>query len=186
MSDKYKYINYKEICKFYWSIYFTIFESVTNVVYNDIKDKSMEEVHAMIKHEEGLIYGWLDKATWRLGDVEKVLEYSNEDNFFYYAMENFQNVRSRFESFLNESNWNYPELVYNYTKYDDLIEYYDKVKEEDNQLRHEYWIHYHKLNHRKTYFDLIKHFNKNLYSNMDWLIGFVDNSLQNIKYDYPL
>lgn len=186
MSKDYIIIDYKEICKFYWSIYFSIVESVDNVKYGDIKDKTQKEIMEAINNEEGLIYGYLEKLSWRLGDVEELLEYSNEDEFFYYAMENFKEVSGRFESFLNETKWKYPQEVYDYNKYDDLIEYYNNVKIKDGTLRHTFWDYYNRLLHRKHYYVRVKKYEENITKDIDWLMTFINKSLQNKSYDYGI
>ena len=185
--SEYVDINYGEICKFYWNIYFLIFHSVDEQCSKDLEiDKKVSDI---VRLEENNIYAWLDGATNSLGDLENILEFSNEENFFYFAMSNLNDARKRFEYFLNESKWSYPEEVYNYTKYDDLVvDYYDKFAgcEDVITIKNKYYFHYYRLSHRKNYYKYIKKYNLKFYENLEWFNKFVDECCENNNYDYPL
>lgn len=97
-------VDYKEVCKFYWSIIVKIYD------YCRDEGKYLDA------------YGYLQKAEWRLDEVEDMWKYYDEPNFKYFALDNFCNVRNRIESYIGSVEDTLPEEVYEFKKYDYIYE----------------------------------------------------------------
>ena len=136
-------IDYKEIATFYSGIISTIF-STCEKVNPSYWDKNNE---CMKYGDEYLdAYSYLQKAEWRLSNVYTLKDYYTNTDFKYYGLEQLQEVRHRIEHYFNDPDFDlpdYPESVYEYKKYDHIIDYYNRIRGDESAR--ENWNHYDKL-----------------------------------------
>lgn len=191
----FKEINYKEICNFYWNIYHKINKIVSDTRWGeDVTHPIPDEVIDKYEKETLNIDGWLERGAWRLGDLEDLLEYSDDKYFFYYAMNNLSNMRHRLEKYFEDTSWEYPtSLLEEYKKYDDIVmDYYQPIRlnqGEYHKLREEqsYWLdYYHNLLYRKSGYKWIKHDLSVLYRETGWLRQFVYGADKDRDYTYSV
>ena len=155
-------INYKELCDFYQDIIWKIF----NCLNKDSPAVYDKENHNLKYSEEYLhAYGYLQRAEWRLSDTEEMKKYWNEDDFVHFGLENLSNVRSRIEHYLKDTSFKFPECVYEYDKYDDIVKkYYSPLRYDDyHDERFTYYmnLHYHEGQIKHINF-LIKTFERDI------------------------
>lgn len=196
MSYEYIEINYMEIVNFYEGIYHKICETVSTDTYGEhyeLYDTVSSEEKKEHENEHMRIRGYLERGVWRLGYVEDMLNYSDKNEFFYYAMECLSSMRHRLQHYLENTHWKFPEEVYNYTKYDDLIiDYYQPIRLGEGKFhklqgeRDYWWEYYHDLHHRKViYYSMID----DIELVRESLIGleeFIRESIQNNDYKYNI
>ena len=195
---EYREIDYEEICKHYWSIYFLISKTVSNIRWNDDlimgKSEVSDEILDKYNKESMRMRGWLERGTWRLGDLEGMLEYKDEYYFFYFAMNALSSMRHRFEEYLEDTDLEFPDDVYTYTKYDDIVmDYYQPIRlgrgKKYHKLREEqdkYWHYYYELMHRKSNYEWVKNDIFDAYRELAWLKEFTFKGIDNKDYDYNL
>ena len=83
----------------------------------------------VVKYSEEYLkaYSYLQRADWRLDEVENMKQYYNEEDFKYFGLENLYNVRNRIEHYLKSTKIKFSDSIYEYNKYDEV--YVDFKKE---------------------------------------------------------
>lgn len=117
-------IDYKKICEYYRNIIIDIFNQLSfyNLTGEDKSNTETEYLNA---------YGYLQRASWRLDELDTMLCFSNEVSFFWFAMENLSSARHRIEHYLENTEWEFTE-PFNYKEYDDLVlDYYQPFRTDD-------------------------------------------------------
>ena len=112
-------VNYKELCVFYTGIYNTIFTEIDVLCPN-----SYEGLIVTYSDEYLKAYSYLQRAGWRLEEVENMERYYDNDDFRYFGLENLYDVRNRIEHYLNNTKVEFSDNVYEYNKYDEIFNVY--------------------------------------------------------------
>lgn len=196
-NNEYKEIDYEEISNFYSEIYHLMSKTVSDIKYSDealTQYPLSKEICDLYEKESLKQHGWLERGVWRLGDLDDMLDYSDEYYFFYYAMENLHNIRHRFEMYLNDTDLQFPSEVYDYTKYDDLVmDYYGSIRTVKGKQyqglreeRNKYWNHYYSLLHRKSSYGWVRNDVYDVYEDLSWLSKFVYKSSELKDFDFNL
>ena len=115
-------IDYNELCNFYTSIYNMIFTEI-DTFYPNTYDGMV------VKYSEEYLkaYSYLQRAGWRLNEVENMKQYYDEEDFKYFGLENLYDVRNRIEHYLKSTKVKFSDSIYEYNKYDEV--YVDFKKE---------------------------------------------------------
>lgn len=115
-------IDYNKLCDFYTSIYNMIFTEIYTFYPNTYDGM-------VVKYSEEYLkaYSYLQRADWRLNEVENMKQYYNEEDFKYFGLENLYNVRNRIEHYLKSTKIKFSDSIYEYNKYDEV--YVDFKKE---------------------------------------------------------
>lgn len=137
-------IDYNEICTVYGNIIRNIFRCL-NEDTPPIYDK---ENHNFKYSDEYLnAYGYLQKAEWRLADTEEMKNHWVEEDFVHYGLENLLNVRNRISHYLHDTDFKFPDCVYDYKKYDDVLKIFcsELRNTKGNEEKFTYYmnLHYH-------------------------------------------
>lgn len=128
----FKTIDYKRISDYYKSIILYILNNLSYacaVEYNNDSEYIRTDYSKEEYEEEYLnAYSCLERATWRLSELDEMTDFYNEENFFYFGMNNLSSARHRIEHYLENTSWN----IFNdldYHKYDDLvIDFYQPIR----------------------------------------------------------
>ena len=150
-----KDIDYKKITDYYYDIILYI---LNNLSYSRIKYDYTGEDFTPTNHTEDEYeaeylnaYGYLQRAEWRLSEVDMMSDFYDETDFFYFGLENLSSARHRIQHYLENTEWDiFNDL--NYKQYDDLVmDYYQPIRlgksgwEEYYEVSHDKWKYYWKL-----------------------------------------
>ena len=183
MTTEYREIDYEEICKHYWNIYHRINEEIDNKYPYGSEDYKKGE------DEQLNVYGFLERGTWRLGELEDMYEFSDEPDFFYYAMEHLSNMRHRIQHYFEDSSFEFSQELYrDYKKYDSLvIDYYGPIRTSGwSSEKHDCFDYYYKLMYRKHHYTFTQHEIENLRKDFDKLEEYIEESIKNKTYPISL
>lgn len=145
-------IDYKEISKYYRGIILYILNNLSyaHFKYNsdDIPTEHTEEEY---NAEYLNAYGYLQRAEWRLSEVDVMGDFYDEPDFFYFGMNNLSSARHRIQHYLEDTAWDIFDDL-DYKKYDDLVmTYYQPIRlgkdgfEEYYMVSHDKWDYYWEL-----------------------------------------
>lgn len=154
MTDK---IPYTDIAIYY--------NDILRAIYKEIKEETPIEYGdeaCSIKYPDEYMeaYGYLQKADWRLGEVNEMKKYYTCEGFEHYGLENLHDVKSRIKHYLEDTDFQYSQKVTEYHKYDRIVD--QRMQLINEPVHHDYWEYYHKLQH-------IESDKKNLTYNIKWL-----------------
>lgn len=112
-------------------------------------DSITNEIKEKAKKDSSCSYASFDRAKDRVLDVKRMIEFKDDDDFKYYAINNLVNAHSRIEHFLESALLEYPKEAYNIDKYNDIL-YDDENRKDDNNA---FWKYYYIL-YRRTMINL--------------------------------
>ena len=138
MTDK--KIPYKDIVVYY--------NDILRAIYKEIQEDTPIEYgdglcNAKYPDEYMNAYGWLQKADWRLGDVEEMENYYECEGFEHFGLENLHDVKTRIQHYLEDTEFQFTEKVTEYHKYDHIVD--QRMQLINEPLHHDYWDYYKKL-----------------------------------------
>lgn len=138
-------VNYYEMVNFYTGIYNTIFSEITTQYPNNYEGLVVKYSDEYLK-----AYSYLQRAGQRLEEVKDMEKYYSEDDFKYFGLEHLYNVRNRISNYVNNTYFEFSEIVYQYDKFDEI---YKDFKTERLKLEaSEKYIYYeHKLLEQTEY-----------------------------------
>lgn len=138
-------VNYYEMVNFYTGIYNTIFNEITTQYPNNYEGLVVKYSDEYLK-----AYSYLQRAGQRLEEVKDMEKYYSEDDFKYFGLEHLYNVRNRISNYVNNTYFEFSEIVYQYDKFDEI---YKDFKTERLKLEaSEKYIYYeHKLLEQTEY-----------------------------------
>ena len=164
-------VNYYEMVNFYTGIYNTIFNEITTQYPNNYEGLVVKYSDEYLK-----AYSYLQRAGQRLEEVKDMEKYYSEDDFKYFGLENLYNVRNRISNYVNNTYFEFSEIVYQYDKFDEI---YKDFKTERLKLEaSEKYIYYeHKLLEQTEYDFII-----NSLTLLSDDIKHLKNDIKEIKY----
>lgn len=122
-------INYSDMVNYYKDIINDIHNvqsKISNWKWRDEPEPSKELLESADKDYIDC-YASFDRAYYRLIDVIELIEFENESDFKYYALNNIRDAKYRIKHFLEDAQLKYPK--YNLDKYDNILEeYYNKLE----------------------------------------------------------
>lgn len=133
-------IDYREIHDYYVDVINRIYNELSS--YTDTGEK--KENAETIREEYMNAYGYLQRAGWRLDELDTMMEFKDEENFFWFAMNNLSSARHRIEHYLNNTNWVF-KGDFDYKKYDNIVmDYYQPFRTGDafSYDNSRWWEHY--------------------------------------------
>lgn len=134
-------IDYKNISNFYSTIILKIFHELSKT-YSVGDDGEFDD-------EFLNAYGYLQKATWRLNDIDEMTDFFNDEGFFYFAMNNLSSARHRIGSYLKDTEWKFEDkIIYDYQKFDDIVmDYFQTIRLNHNLYNenHKWYVYYNDL-----------------------------------------
>ena len=144
-------INYKKICEYYRNIIINIFNQLSfyNLTGGDKINTETEYLNA---------HSYLQKASWRLDELDTMLGFSDRVSFFWFAMENLSSARHRIEHYFENTEWEFNE-PFNYKEYDDLVlDYYQPFRTDTTHFdeRYKWWQYYWDLESKVQLVNYIK------------------------------
>lgn len=153
--DRLNNIDYNEIADFYWNIISTIYKEINKGTHEPYWNK---ESKSMIYSDEYLnAYGYLQRAEWRYDDIKEMKDYYNEDYFYFFGLENLSSIRHRIEHYLEDTTFQFPQEVYDYKKYDELIiDLYGPIRLNINNINSKHYNYYYNILHKQVMADTIK------------------------------
>ena len=122
-------IDYQGISKYYRGIISYI---LNNLSYAGLKynDDVIRTNHTREEYEAEYLnaYGYLQRAEWRLSELDLMTDFYNEPDFFYFGLNNLSSARHRIQHYLEDTEWGiFDDLDYN--RYDDLVmDYYQPIR----------------------------------------------------------
>lgn len=177
----YKEIDYGEISKYYTRIISYILNnlSYSTLKYHSdyIKTNYTEEEY---EDEYLLAYGYLQRAGWRLSEVDEMIDFYSEPDFFYFGMNNLSSARHRIQHYLEATTWTiFKDLDYH--KYDELVmDYYQPIRlgedgfEEYYEISHEKWEYYWRLHSTAQMKHYVKQDCTEIRDKLDKFINYLD------------
>ena len=121
-------INYSDMVDYYKYIINNIHRvqgKILNYKWND-EPEPAEELYENADKDYMDCYASFDRAYYRLSDVENLIEFENESDFKYYALNNIRDAKYRIKHFLEDTRLEYPK--YDLNKYDTILEdYYNNL-----------------------------------------------------------
>lgn len=154
-------INYKKISTYYHEI-------ISYILYTSKEYDYDEYLNA---------YSYLERAIWRLNEIQEMSDFYNEKDFFYFGMENLSNARHRIQHYLEDTE---TELFNDlkYKKYDGLvIDYYQPIRLNQNRLEenHNKWEYYWELHNTAQLKQSIKEDCKEIIVKLNNFIEYLDS-----------
>lgn len=126
-------INYMEMANYYQDIISDIKDVQSKISNWKWKDEPEPSEELLKKADKDYIdcYASFDRAYYRLGDVENLIDFENESDFKCYALNNIRDAKYRIEHFLEDARLEYPK--YDLNKYDSILEdYYNNIDFNEN------------------------------------------------------
>jgi len=127
----FKEIDYASISKYYKNIILYILNNLSYTC--AVEYNTGEYIHTDYSKEEYEdeylnAYGYLQRATWRLSELDEMSDFYDDEDFFYFGMNNLSSARYRIEHYLEDTTWSiFTDLDYH--KYDDLvIDFYQPIR----------------------------------------------------------
>ena len=112
-------LDYEEIAEYYGEI--------INRIYTEIEKESPSQYNTEkqnISYSDEYLdaYSYLQKAEWRISDIRQLKDYEKDEDYKYFATEHLSDVRHRIESYLEKTTMKFTSPVYDYKKYDRILE----------------------------------------------------------------
>lgn len=138
-------INYYEMVNFYTGIYNTIFNEITTKYPNNFEGLVVKYSDEYLK-----AYSYLQRAGQRLEEVRDMEKYYNEDDFRYFGLEHLYNVRNRISDYVNNTHFEFSEMVYQYDRFDEVYDDF-KIERLKFEASEKYTYYEHKLLEQTEY-----------------------------------
>lgn len=174
-----KEIDYKKICDYY--------SRVISDIYGQLRFYNLDGEERRNTEAEYLnAYGYLQRASWRLDELDTMIEFSKEVSFFWFAMENLSSARHRIEHYLEDSEWDFKE-PFKYKEYDDLVlDYYQPFRTDDEHYEEgqKWWKYYWILESKVQLVKYMKEDIDELQNNLIKLEEYISNDYDKVDEDY--
>lgn len=124
---------------------------MNNLSYEGLKynEEAIHTNHTQDEYESEYLsaYGYLERAEWRLSEVDVMSDFYSEPDFFYFGMNNLSSARHRIQHYLENTNWTiFDDLEYQ--EYDSLVmDYYQPIR-----LGKPGWEKYYNESHDKWHY----------------------------------
>lgn len=127
-------IDYEEMVNHFTNIYQTIFTEI-NVLYPNLYEGMI------IKYSDEYLkaYSWLQRAGWRLEEMEMMTNFYDEDDFRFFGLEHLLDIRNRIYGYLNSVKIEFDESVYEYDRYDEIFNEFKKERNNETIKKYEYY-----------------------------------------------
>lgn len=175
-------INYEEIGGYYGKIIDEIF----NCLWEDTPPSYDKENCNWTGYSEEYLnaYGYLQKAEWRLNDINEMKKYWDNEDYVHFGLENLHEVRFRIGEYLEHTSFKFQDWVYDYKKYDKIV--IDKYSTLKSERHHGIFKKYADLMCKESVIDSIKFVvTKDFKADIEELLGLIndDEYLEGLSYD---
>ncbi len=138
-------VNYYEMVNFYTGIYNTIFNEITTKYPNNFEGLVVKYSDEYLK-----AYSYLQRTGQRLEEVRDMEKYYNENDFRYFGLEHLYNVRNRISDYVNNTHFEFSEMVYQYDRFDEVYDDF-KIERLKFEASEKYTYYEHKLLEQTEY-----------------------------------
>lgn len=138
--------SYNEMINYFGNLYNEIFREIEIFSPNTFDG-------TVIKYSDEYMkaYSWLERAGFRLEEVQLMEDYYTEDDFKFFGLEHLMNVRNRIHNYLKNTNMEFSEKIYDYKKYDEIFNLFVKERTEDKNSSVKYNYYDIKLSQQADY-----------------------------------
>lgn len=172
-----KDIDYKKMAEFYGNIINHIFGKIDEIFPSNWDEQEGRFIHS---EQYMLAYSYFQKAFWRLGDVNSMKDYYNDEHFEDFGLEHLSDARHRIENYLQSDeltiSFDDDEVVQNYTYYDDvIIDYYQPIRI-NRDVHHDYFMYYQEILYRDSNINNIEFEIEHIKHSIETLKDYVEDS----------